>query len=223
MNNWHIEQGDALELMKKLPDKFVNLVLTDPPYGILNGNEKIGGDNGTKARRFKKIDWDVKPSLDYFMQLIRVSKNQVIFGGEYFSDMLPQSRGWYVWDKVKTGEIQLADTELIWTSFNRPNRLIKFAWNGFLKDGSTYQKRNILHPTQKPVELLRQLIEENSESGDLVLDPFMGSGSVGIACLQSGRRFIGYELNSHYFKIAKMRIEDEARQMKLPILTEVLL
>ena len=92
---------DCLEGLKKLPDKSVDLVVTDPPYGILNGNRTIGGENLCKVREYKAITWDNKPSQELFNEILRVSKNQIIFGAEYFTDMLPQSKGWEVWPKEK--------------------------------------------------------------------------------------------------------------------------
>lgn len=201
--------GDCLQELKKIPDNSIDLILTDPPYGILQGAKSIGGVSATNVRTFSAITWDVKPSKELFKEMLRISKNQIIFGAEYFTDMLPQSKGWYIWYKNKPEGTTFADCELIYTSFNFPNKLIKFTWNGMIKDKSNISKEKIYHPTQKPEKIIRILIKNHSKEGETILDPFMGSGTTAVACKQLNRNFIGIEISPEYFKIAQERLKQE--------------
>lgn len=200
--------GDCLEIMKDIPDKSVDLTLTDPPYGI-KADKGSAGFGVAKGRKYKG-NWDSKiPSKQYFDEILRVSKNVIIFGGNYFAHLLPPSKHWIVWDKK--GDIKFknpfADCELIYTSFDKVCKKIVFKQQGFISD--TKDKR--VHPTQKPTELLQQLIELYSNENDLILDCFMGSGSTGVACINTNRKFIGIELDENYFNIAKERIESNGK------------
>ena len=210
-----LKQGDCLELMKGLDDESVDAVITDPPYGILNGSKSIGGNNLSLVKVYSEIKWDNKPTKELISEIFRVSKKQVFFGAEYFTDILPQSKGWYIWDKRKPEGTNFASCELIWTSSNFPNRIIRFMWNGMFKDISDMKKEIIYHPTQKPLYVMRKLINDLTEEGDTILDPFMGSGTTGVACQQLGRNFIGYEISPDYFKIAEKRIKEAETQRKL--------
>ena len=201
--------GDCLEVMKQIPDDSIDLVLTDPPYGILNGKESVGGGNMCKVRKYPPISWDNKPSKELFKEIFRISKNQIIFGAEYFSDMLPQSKGWYIWYKNKPEGTNFASCELIWTSFNIPNRIIKFTWNGMIKDKSNISKEEIYHITQKPQKVIRILLNNHSSKKDIVLDCFLGSGTTAVACKQLGRKCLGIEISPEYVKIAKKRLQQE--------------
>lgn len=197
-------QGDCLELMKNIPDKSVDLVLTDPPYGK-KADKGTHGFGSAKNRRYGG-GWDNKrQGKEYFNEIMRVSKNAIIFGGNYFCDMLPPSTHWIFWDKK--GDIQFhnpfADGELIYTTFRKPVKRIVFIQQGFINDS----KDKRYHPTQKPSELVQILLEKYTLDGDTILDPFMGSGSTGVACVNTGRNFIGIELNENYYNIAKQRIE----------------
>ena len=198
--------GDCLDLMREMPDKGVDLVLTDPPYGI--GMD--GGCIGYKgANIFEKLDWDtLPPDRPYFDEMFRISKNQVIFGGNYFD--LPPTRGFIVWDmgagfKGRT----YAECEYAWTSFDRNALIYK---RDPLAHGDYHGK---LHPTQKPVPLFVWILERYSKPGDLVLDPFLGSGTTAIACLRTGRHFIGIEKHEPYFLKAQERIDKERAQVRL--------
>jgi len=205
-----IYHGDCFELMKELPDKSVDLVLTDPPYGINVVNTTIGGSNIAKANKYKPIiNDDIKLDLS---ELFRISKNQIIFGGNYFN--LPISKGWIVWDKKlrNNWNDNFSDGELVWTSFNKPLRIYRKLYMGCMQSG----KREIrIHPTQKPIELIRWIIENYSKPTDLVLDPFLGSGTTAVACIKTNRKFIGIEIDKHYYEIAQKRIDAELSQLKL--------
>jgi len=201
-----ILQADSLSYMRSLPDNFVDLTLTDPPYGVgMAGHGKIGG--GGKA--FTKCTWD-DHRLDkaYMDEILRVSKNAIIFGGNYYADMLPPSRCWVVWFK-KEGlpSNSFADAELAWTSFDQNTRVCSVRWNGWVKDLSEHEEMTA-HPTQKPLELMRWILDKYSNRGDLILDPFCGSGTTCVAAKQLGRNYIGVEINPLYVGISRDRCKD---------------
>ena len=205
--------GDCLEVMKEIPDKAVDLVLTDPPYGIKRdkGFGGAGGFNGKKpiARRQYNDNWDKeRPSEFCFKEILRIGKNILIFGGNYFADILPQSKHWVVWDKLNTMPT-FGDCELIWTNAKRNSvKKITYQYNGlFGKEKRRY------HPTQKPVGLIKKLLEIYSKEGDLIFDPFLGSGTTAVACLELNRHFIGIELSPEYCEIAKKRIKEIQPQL----------
>lgn len=199
-----LRQGDCLELMKDIPDKSVDLVLTDPPYGK-KADKGTNGFGSAKNRKYSGAWDDKRPSKDVFDEMLRIGKNVVIFGGNYFADMLPPSNHWIFWDKK--GDIKFknpfADGELIYTTYKKPIKRIVFRQQGFITDS----KDERYHPTQKPTELLQTLIEMFTSEGDTILDCFMGSGSTGVACVNTNRNFIGIELDVGYFEIAKQRIK----------------
>ena len=182
-------QGDCLEVMKSIPDGSVDMVLTDPPYGIgISGNPFRG--------KFEKKKWDnFTPSQEYFSEMLRVSREQVIWGGNYFSAHLPPSRGFYVWDKMQPEKFSSAMCEQAWVSRQAPAKMFRQRVTAFKK----------FHPTTKPENLMSWCLEWFPEAGT-VLDPFMGSGTTGVACKNLNRNFIGIELDPDYFKIAQERI-----------------
>lgn len=187
--------GDCLEVMKTMADKSVDLVLTDPPYGIGEDGGRFRDRKGGGHRILPKGNWDKeRPSKEYFDEMIRVSKNQIIFGGNYFTDYLPVSRGWIYWGKKMGGDF--SDGELAWTSFNRVLKEFQFCNKVGGKE----------HPTQKPIELIDWILGLYSENGQTILDPFMGSGTTAIACKEGNRNFIGIEISPEYVKIAKDRL-----------------
>ena len=200
-------KGDCLELMKDIPDKSVDVVITDPPYGILGGSKTIGGSKLYKANEYN-CEWDnERLSEDILKEIFRISKNQIIFGYNYISDMLPITNSLVVWDKKEKNNWfdNFSDGEIIWTSYKKPLRIFRFLWMGALRKGKRIKR---VHPTQKPVELMEWLIKNYTNENDIILDPFMGSGSTGIACVNTNRSFIGIELDENYFNIAKERIEN---------------
>lgn len=196
---------DCLEGMKQIPDKSIDLIVTDPPYGK-KADKGTNGFGSAKNRRYNG-EWDSYiPAKDVFDEMLRVSKNMIIFGGNYFCHILPPSNCWIVWDKKGDIAFQnpFADCELIYTTFKKPIKKIVFKQQGFITDS----KDKRFHPTQKPSELVQMLIETYSKDGDTILDPFMGSGTTAIACINTNRNFIGFELDTGYFNIANKRIEE---------------
>jgi len=200
MVNITLKLGDCLELMKQLPDKSVDLIITDPPYGI------------TKAK------WDKVPDKRYFDQMFRVSKNQIIFGGNFFD--LPHKSGWIVWYKRPFLK-QINPIEFIWTSFNMHDVMLDYTYAGNVEgfNGNklrpNYKKRKVFFISEKPVKVLEWLVDKYSKPSDVILDPFMGSGTTGVACVQLGRNFIGFEINPEHFKLAEKRINDAIKQKRL--------
>ena len=205
--------GDCLEIMPLLEP--VDLVLTDPKYGIgmdkgFEGFEGFGGFGPPIARKQYDDQWDNERPPKEFFDLIVKTKLTLIFGGNFFADLLPQSTHWIFWDKLNTMPT-FGDGELIWTNSKRKSvKKIIYEYNGLLgKEGKRY------HPTQKPVGLFVLILEERSKPTDLILDPMIGSGTTAIACERLNRRWIGIEISEAYCEIAKKRIEKERSQLKL--------
>lgn len=198
---------NCLETMKRMPDKSIDLVLTDPPYGIgMDG--KVGINGAGKAKEYQKKSWDkFTPNQEIFDEIIRISKNQIIFGANHFIDKIPYpSSCWIVWDKDNK-ESFFADGELAWTSFKTAVRFYKFRWHGMLQqDMANKEERH--HPTQKPVELFKMILRDYAVKNDYktIYDPFMGSGTTALACKSLGLNYIGSELDKDYFEIIQKRL-----------------
>jgi DNA modification methylase len=193
--------GDCLEVMKDIPDGSVDAVITDPPYGMGIANMTLG--NGKNQIYRGRDDWDSKPPPPRFFTWATSREHPVIiWGGNYFAEWLNNSRCWLVWDKG-TGKNDFADCELAWTNQDVVVKKFFKSWVGAnAKDG-----RERVHPTQKPVSLMKWVLGLFTEEGDTILDPFMGSGTTGVACAELGRNFIGIEIDKDYFEIAKKRVE----------------
>ncbi len=212
--------GDCLEVMRGMPDKCVDLVLTDPPYGvnIVGDNGTVGGTSKEVSRwrgqinsKYKKIANDDKPINP--SELLRISKNQIIFGGNYIADKLPPSRCWIVWYKrIKNQHNNFADCELAWTSLKSPSRVLQHMWMGMLRDSELQEH---YHPTQKPIVLMKWIISQYSKEGDTIIDPYLGSGSTALACIELKRKYIGIEISPEYCKIAEKRIAKAKSQLQL--------
>lgn len=210
-----IHNADCLEFMKQLPDKSIDLVLTDPPYGIDYGGQLIKGEEyKTKTnkhgwRNFGENKWDEeRPDKKIFSEIIRISKNQIIFGGNYFSDLLPSSQGWLVWNKGQRN-FSLADGELAWTSFNKALRIFDYS------RGEQLAEETRIHPTQKPLALIKWCLDIRSSENDLILDCFSGSGTTAIACSELKRNFICIEKDKQYYEASCQRLENYNKQLKL--------
>ena len=212
--------GDCLDVLPTLVG--VNCVLTDPPYGVSAQHDdgKMGGwSNDTKrwAKQinpvYEKFDGDDAP-VDP-APLLRVGKRHIIWGGNFIADKLPSERGWLVWYKrINRQTNDQGDCELAWTDLGCVSRVFHHLWMGMLRDS---EQGEHWHPTQKPVALMSWCVEMCSNPGDTILDPYMGAGSVGIACANLGRNFIGVEKNPHYFAIAQRRISQAQAQLRLPL------
>ncbi len=206
---------DCMEYMATVPDKAFDLAIVDPPYGI----KQDGRNNHTRGKLAKPKDYrgmakydDNTPDADYFKELIRVSKNQVIWGGNYFIDHLRATPCFLVWDKDNTGDF--ADCELAWTSFDTAVRKFKYRWNGMLQERMDNKEERI-HPNQKPVDLFRWIIRTYSELENSILDTHLGSFSCGIAAYSEGRNFVGCEIDPHYYNEGLKRFKEQTAQQKL--------
>jgi DNA modification methylase len=189
--------GDCLEIMPTLGK--VDAVVTDPPYGIDYG--RSGGFSASHGwgQWREKVEWDQsRPSVEIFNLIISISKYQIIWGGNYFTDYLPPTMQWLVWDKGQR-DFSLADCEFAWSSQRKASRIFDYARAKARLDGKE-------HPTQKPIELMEWCLGFLPDA-QTILDPFMGSGTTGVACAKLGCNFIGIELNERYFDIACRRIE----------------
>ena len=196
---------DCMDGLKLLPDKSIDLIVTDPPYGK-RADKGTNGFGAAKNRRYAG-GWDgMIPPPELFNEMFRVAKNLIIFGGNYFGHLLPPSNCWIFWDKKGDVAFQnpFADGELIYTTFKKPVKRIVFKQQGFITDS----KDKRYHPTQKPTELVQQLIEMFSEPGQLICDPFLGSGTTAVAAVNSGRHYIGYEIDPGYFQICCDRLDE---------------
>ena len=203
--NLKLINGDCMEYMKHVPDKYFDLAIVDPPYGIgmSGGNVGYKGNNNLTRK-----EWDSAiPSDEYFIELIRISKNQIVWGGNYFKILWP-TRGYIVWDKgAGFRDRTYAESELAFTSFDRNAKT--FSHDPLA--GGDYKGK--IHPTQKPVKLYQWLLQNYAKPEFKILDTHLGSGSSAIAAHYFGvAEFVGIELDADYFKAAKARIDSETRQ-----------
>ena len=216
--------ADCMDILRKLPDKCIDLVLTDPPYGK-GGDKQTDGRFGNKGGRFEKYRpvcrtggtwsakyenkiaaWDEAPTAELFAELFRVSKNQIIWGGNYFD--LPPTRCFNVWRKLTISEVfTMAMCEYCWTSFDSNAKF----WEYMPQDSER------IHPTQKPVPLIMRQLEEYATPDMLILDPFAGSGTTAIACHNLGMRCISIERDEDYCRRANERLAAHKQQMLLPL------
>lgn len=206
-----ITNEDCMELMARYPDKYFDLAIVDPPYGIdiVNKINLVPGGIKHNAK-----DWDkYKPTQEYWNELFRVSKNQIIWGGNYFMSKIQRdSPCWIFWDK-NNGDSSFADGEMAWTSFDSPVRRVKVHWCGSAAKHETGQ--NKIHPTQKPVALYKWLLDKYAKQGDKILDTHLGSGSIAIACHDYGFELTACELDKEYYDKAIQRIKNHVSQQKL--------
>ena len=207
---------DCMAGMKEFPDKYFDLAIVDPPYGgVTQGGymkNQCGGGVAKNRNDYHLSLWSCdKPEKDYFTELQRVSKNQIIWGGNYFASMLFDSQCWIAWDKDKPEGVGYADVELAWTSFNLASRIFHFTWNGMLQ-GNMKHKEAKIHPTQKPVALYEWLISKFANENDIILDTHVGSASSLIACHKTRHKFVGFEIDETYYKEAKSRLDAEMAQ-----------
>ena len=207
---------DCIQVMKRYPDKYFDLVVVDPPYGI--GYSQLVGlkkkEHGWKER--KSSEWDnAIPNVSYWNQLWRVSKNQIVWGGNYFN--LPPTRCFLIWDKVK--RIDQADCEFAWTSFENSARVFSYARgneSGFAPKLKGTERAGInIHPTQKPIALYSWIYDKFAKKGDLILDTHLGSGSSRIAANKAGLSFVGCEIDKDYFDAQEARFKEFISQMRL--------
>jgi site-specific DNA-methyltransferase (adenine-specific) len=202
----HIYNQDCMEAMASMQDNQFDLAIVDPPYGI-------GGGSCTT----KKAKWDDTkiPTKKYFLELVRVSKNQIVWGGNYMSTHIPfNSTHTIIWDK-QNGASFMSDGELAFTSFSKNTTVFfRLFWMSNMMDKS---EKPLIHPTQKPISLYTWLLDKYAKKGWKILDTHLGSGSSAIAAHNMGYEFHGYELDKEYYLAAKERLENHQRQLKLPL------
>lgn len=190
---------DCMEGMKQYPDKFFDLAVVDPPYGI-------GISSNPFRQKFEKCDWDnAIPNKQYFDELMRVSKNQIIWGGNYFD--LPPSQGFIIWDKKQPQDFSSAMCEMAWMSLQKPAKI-------FRKHVVTAEP-NKIHPTQKPISLYEWIFANYASEGNLILDTHLGSGSSRIAAKKAGLDFTGYEIDPEYFEQSCKRYNEWNSQLRM--------
>ena len=208
--------ADCMDYLPKCPAGYFDLAIVDPPYGIGEEGGRNRADRPTKkwknpnSQIYKPFDDSQPPGREYFEQLKRVSKNQIIFGGNYFTNYLEPKSGWILWDKkVSEGEY-LSNFEMAWTSFDRRAMKFEYLWAGFKK--AEQIKR--IHPTEKPVALYRWILR-NYAAGGLILDTHVGSGSSLQACIELGFKYVGFEIDEDYYKDADKRVRRAFRKFEL--------
>lgn len=199
-----LRRADCMEMMRETPDNAYDLAIVDPPYGI----GRDGGETGKDWKWYAPKEWDSKrPGAEYFAELRRVSKNQIIWGANYMTEHLPPSMGWVVWDKGQ--DLTMSDCELAYTSFERALR------RKVMNRCKIGDEGGRIHPTQKPVALYCWLLDNYAEKGWRILDTHMGSGSLAIACYKLGHPLTACEIDQEYYDNAIERIKRETAQTRL--------
>ncbi len=202
--------ADCMDYLPKCPSGYFDLAIVDPPYG-----NNLSGGRSAKDGWNPNIDWNKCnkgwnlniPNKNYFEELRRVSKNQIIWGGNYFANLLPNTECWLVWDKGQR-EFSLADGELAWASFDKALRIITYP-------RALANQEEKIHPTQKPVELYKRILRRFAEAGHLILDTHVGSGSSLVACKELGLDYIGFEIDEDYYEAASKRVAGAFRKYEL--------
>jgi site-specific DNA-methyltransferase (adenine-specific) len=204
---------DCMEAMAQIPDKAFDLAIVDPPYGIDLANMNMGIGKSKRASKIENRNWKPKnwdnyaPDQSYFVELFRISHNQIIWGGNYFN--LPPCKNYVIWDKKIPENMSFADCEMAWTSFSNAPRIFRY---------STYsEKKTKFHPTQKPVKLYEWLLKNYAKDGWRILDTHLGSGSSRIAADKMGFDFVGYELDTEYFEAQEKRFAQYKSQFTLDL------
>jgi len=193
-----ITNEDNMQLMARYEDNYFDLAIVDPPYGI-------GISSNPVRQQHAKKDWDnAIPTKEYFDELFRVSKNQIIWGGNYFD--LPPTQGFFIWDKKQPHDFSLAMCEMAWSSLQKPAKM----WSL-----SVLKERNKIHPTQKPVQLYEWLLQNYAKEGDKILDTHLGSGSIAIACHNMKYDLTACELDKEYYDKAMKRLKEHTAQQRL--------
>lgn len=200
---------DCVEGMKHYPDKYFDLAIVDPPYGIDASNMNLGNGVGTASRTWTKKDWDLSvPQMEYFIELFRVSQNQIIWGANYFFDHLPKTKGVIIWDKIQ--DFSGADFELAWTSFDKVAKAFR------MSRVEAYTKKVKIHPTQKPIELYDfSFTYAKVEAGMKVIDTHLGSGNSRISADKLGLDFTGFEIDKDYFDAHEKNWQNYKSQLRI--------
>lgn len=199
---------DCLEGMRLMQEQGIKAdwIITDPPYGI-NINNNMGRRKGDKKSNYDKAYWDEKRlSKEYFDLMFECAENHIIFGGNYYTDYLPPSKSWIVWDKKMSDKLTFSQIELAWTSADCMSKLVRCFPNG---------SEERVHATQKPSYVIEWILNKYTKEGDLILDPFAGSGTLAVACHKLNRRYICFERDKEIFDLANTRIQNETSQLSI--------
>lgn len=206
-----------MNMMQQYPDKYFELAIVDPPYGLgEDGAKNHSRSKNAKAKKYTPKEWDRQIcNVEYFNQLKRVSKNQIIWGANHFISNIPNpnSSAWIVWDKMDS-ENDFSSCELAYSSFKKGLRRFKFLWSGYWQ-GDMKNKEIRIHPTQKPVALYKWILTNYAKPGDKILDTHLGSGSIAIACHDYGFDLVGTELDPEYYQAAVRRFKQHTAQQSL--------
>ena len=198
-----LNNQDCLEAMRQMADNQFDLAIVDPPYGL--GDAVVNSGGRFKRYENKNGNWDKDiPSQEYFDELFRISKNQIIWGGNYFP--LPPSKCFIVWDKKQPQGVSFAMAELAWASFEKVAKIFRHRTQG---------QEGRFHPTQKPVKLYEWLLDNYAEEGQTILDTHLGSGSIALACHNRGYSLTAFEIDKEYFEAAKKRLEIHQAQLTM--------
>jgi len=215
-----ITNEDNMKLMSRYEDNYFDLAIVDPPYGIDHANKagKMAGQKfgnaAAKKRNYKSKDWDTEiPTPEYFKELQRVSKNVIIFGGNYFAHLLDPKSGWIFWDK-DNGSNNFSDGELAYTSFDCGLRMKKITWNGMIQYDMK-NKEDRFHPTQKPIRLYEWVLDTYAKENDKILDTHLGSGSIALACHNRKFSLTACELDTEYYNSAMLRLKEHQQQLTM--------
>jgi len=203
---------DCMDYMRECEDNQFNLSIVDPPYGLgIDGQKENKKGKKSDRREHLRKGWDKAiPEAEYFRELKRISKNQIIWGGNYFVKHLDEGhKGWVVWDKAQHG-LTMSDCELAYSSFDCPTRIFTQNRVILLQEGTT-------HPTQKPIKLYEWLLKNYAKENDKIFDSHLGSGSSAIACDKMGFDFVGIEIDKEYFDAASKRLKEHQDQFKLAL------
>lgn len=211
---WQVIHGDCLDVMRGLPDGCVDAVVTDPPYGMAMNTDHASRGRGNLApvRDWLPVHGDDAPFDP--TPILSLGVPTALWGANWFADKLPPSSGWLVWDKERPDDLDQATCELAWTNYVKGVRRFRHLWNGMMKAS---ERGESYHPTQKPVALMRWVLTLpwTPKAPALILDPYAGSGPVGVAAVQLGFRYLGIEREASYVEIARRRIADAAAQTNL--------
>jgi len=211
------ENGDCMDYMKTMPDNFIDLCICDPPYGINETGQRNLADRPTAKWRkpvsqvYKAFNDTEIPTAEYFAELYRISKEQIIWGANHFVQYLPSSKGWIVWDKGVDEKEYLSMCELAFSSFDIRVQKFEYLWAGFKKKEQIIR----IHPTQKPLALYKWLLTKYAKEGNLILDTHVGSASSLIACEDMGFNYVGFELDKDYYEAAQKRLKQFRSQLKI--------
>jgi site-specific DNA-methyltransferase (adenine-specific) len=206
----NITNEDNMELMSRYEDNYFDLAIVDPPYGIgISGQKEQKKGKKSDRKYHKEKSWDNKiPSKEYFVELQRVSKNQIIWGANYFVEHLSKgTKGWLVWFKGQIG-LTMSDCELAYSSFDKPTRVVNINRVDLLK-------QNTIHPTEKPIRLYQWILDNYAKEGNKILDTHLGSGSIAIACHNLGYDLTACELDKEYYNAAIKRLNEHTAQLRI--------